>query len=171
MVFNTELEADSAILIGHLRGMINSLRKLPADKWDWTFAPPAPTPRILAIHAMQWLQCDRQHILNSDPKSHRPVPDAPTEPEAICDAMEAEANEWEALLKSLTDEDLARVTHQFAHPEGAMNVRGYVYHMIQNLIYKHGQFSTIFFALGLDGTEPYDAPFPNPIYKSELGIG
>ena len=46
-----------------------------------------------------------------------------------------------------------------------MNTRGFVCHMIQNVIYKHGQFSTIFFALGLDGDGPYEAPFPNAIYK------
>jgi hypothetical protein len=37
--------------------------------------------------------------------------------------------------------------------------------MIQNCIYKNGQLATIYFALGLDGTEPYEAPFPNPIYE------
>jgi hypothetical protein len=41
--------------------------------------------------------------------------------------------------------------------------------MIQNTIYKHGQFSTLYFALGLDGTEPYSAPFPNPIYAEIFG--
>ena len=52
-----------------------------------------------------------------------------------------------------------------------MNVRGFIAHMIQNVIYKHGQFATIFFALGMDGDGPYTAPFPNPIYKELLGIG
>lgn len=32
------------------------------------------------------------------------------------------------------------------------------------MIYKHGQLSTLFFALGLDGEEPYTAPFPNDVY-------
>ena len=48
-------------------------------------------------------------------------------------------------------------------------MRGFVCHMIQNTIYKHGQFATIYFALGLDGTEPYNAPFPNPIYEQRFG--
>ena len=51
-----------------------------------------------------------------------------------------------------------------------MNVRWFVGHMVQNTIYKHGQFSTIFFAQGLDGDGPYEAPFPNPIYAEVLGI-
>jgi hypothetical protein len=48
-------------------------------------------------------------------------------------------------------------------------VRGFVCHMVQNTIYKNGQFMTLFYALGLDGTEPYDAPFPNPIYEQCFG--
>ena len=98
MVFETELEADAQILLNHLRSMSEELRKLPEDKWNWSFAPPAPTPRILAVHALQWLQCDRQHIQVPDIKEHVLVPEAPSEPAAICDAMEAEADQWEELL-------------------------------------------------------------------------
>ncbi len=46
--------------------------RFPGDKWDWTFAPPAPTPRILATHAWQWLICDRQHIEEPDAAKHSP---------------------------------------------------------------------------------------------------
>jgi hypothetical protein len=155
----------------HLRGMVACLRKLPEDKWDWTYAPPAPTPRTLAIHTLQWLQCDRQHINFPDASTHRLVPEAPSEPGAICDALNAEADAWEVMLNSLTSADLDRPGRQFGIEEAGMNVRGFINHMIQNTIYKNGQFSTIFFALGLDGDEPYDAPFPNPIYKEVLGIG
>ena len=45
-----------------------------------------------------------------------------------------------------------------------MNVRGFVGHIVQNCVYKNGQFMTLYYALGLDGTAPYTAPFPNPIY-------
>jgi len=170
MVLNSEIEAYASLLLGHLRGMIGGLRKLPQDKWDWTYSLPAPTPRILATHALAWLQCDRQHIRNTDCSTHRPVPEAPATPEQICDAMDKEADEWEALLQSLTEQDLDRSCLQFGHAEASFNVRGFIAHMIQNVIYKHGQFATIFFAIGMDGDGPYEAPFPNPIYKSELGI-
>ena len=63
---------------------------------------------------------------------------------------------------SLTPEQMDAPRSQFN--AFGMNVRGFVLHIIQNTIYKHGQFATLYFALGLDGTEPYDAPFPNPIY-------
>ncbi len=171
MVLHSEIEAYADLLIGHFRGMARSLRKLPEDKWDWTYSIPAPTPRILAVHALQWMQCDRQHICNPDAMTHRPVPEAPSTPEEICGAMEVEADIWEEMLKAMNPEDLDREGRQFGDERGQMNVRGFIAHMVQNMIYKHGQFATIFFALGLDGDGPYEAPFPNPIYKEVLGIG
>src|SRR5579862_7287993 len=95
MVFHEELEADAFNLLGHLRAMAGNLRKLTPEHWDWTYAPPAPTPRVIAIHTLAWLQCDRQHILNPDVTTHSPVPEPPTEPEEICRALEREADEWE----------------------------------------------------------------------------
>ncbi len=68
----------------HLRGMVHSLRQLPEDKWDWTPDVAAPTARILAAHAYQWLVCDRQHIAEPDAFRHHPVPDAPADPQAMC---------------------------------------------------------------------------------------
>lgn len=41
--------------------------------------------------------------------------------------------------------------------------------MIKNCIYKNGQFATLYFALGLDGTESYAVPFPNPEYEECYG--
>lgn len=171
MVFHNELEADAGILLNHLRGMAKSLRKLTPEQWDWTYAPAAPTPRMIGTHTLAWLQCDRQHINNPDATSHKPTPDSPTEPEAICLAIEAEADEWETLLNSLTLEDLSKEYRQFGLEDRPMNVRGFVAHMVQNVIYKHGQFATIFFALGFDGTVLYKAPYPNDLYREFLGIG
>ena len=41
-----------------------------------------------------------------------------------------------------------------------MNVRGFLCHMVQNCLYKHGQFSTLYFALGLERRFALYAPFP-----------
>ena len=71
------------------------------------------------------------------------------------------------MLLSLSSEQLDRPSCQFNASDAPYNVRGYICHMIQNVIYKHGQFSELYFALGLDGKEPYMAPFPNPIYEEE----
>jgi hypothetical protein len=159
---HNETEAYADLLCSHLLSMVWRLRQIPADKWDWTFAPPAPTPRILAAHAWQWLICDRQHIGEPDATRHAPIPDPPTDPSAMCDALAEETERWRTLIGSLMPEQLAQERHQFNGHE--MNVRDFVCHMIQNCIYKNGQLATLYFALGLDGTEPYSAPFPNPLY-------
>ena len=149
-------------LRGHVRGMSWRLRQIPEDKWDWTFALPAPTPRILAAHALSWLICDRQHLEEPDSRKHALVPEISTDPTAVCDALDAEIALWETLLDALTSEDLDRPRFQFnSYP---MTVRDFLGHIVQNTVYKSGQLSTLYFALGLDGDAPYEAPFPNPIY-------
>lgn len=162
-----ENDAYATLLGMHVGGMVSFLRNLPDDQWDYAPAPPAPTPRILATHAYQWLQCDRMHILEADASTHDRVLDLPREPEAACDALMAEFRNWQTLLKKLTPEQLDAPRSQFNQSE--MNVRAFIVHIIQNTIYKNGQLATIYFALGLDGTEPYDAPFPNPIYGEVFG--
>ena len=152
----------SWLLRMHLRGMTKRLRLIPEDKWDWTFAPPAPTPRLLATHAWQWLICDRQHIEEPDAAKHPSVPNPPAEPAALCDALDAEMDRWQELLERLTPEEMDAPGSQFN--DYPMPVRGFLGHAVQNTLYKNGQLATIFFALGLDGEAPYEAPLPNPIY-------
>lgn len=164
-----ETKAYEYLLCGHLTGMVHRLRKIPADKFDYAFAPPAPTPRILAVHAWQWLVCDRYHIAEPDAAKHPRVPEPPHDQAELCDALAGETETWRALIRSLSPEKLDEARYQFNEPEAAMTVREFVGHMVQNCIYKHGQLATIYFALGLDGTEPYTAPFPNPIYEELLG--
>ena len=151
-----------SLLRMHVRGMAYCLRQIPKDKWDWTVAPPAPTPRILAAHTLSWLICDRQHIEQPDAMLHALVPDVPADPAAICDALDAEVAKWGLLLDRLSLEDLDAPRSQFN--EYPMTVRAFLGHVVQNSIYKNGQMMTLFYALGLDGDAPYDAPFPNPIY-------
>ena len=82
----------------------------------------------------------------------------------MCDLLAAETASWKALILSLTPERLDERRLRFN--AGQWNARHFICHMVQNSIYKHGQFSVLFFALGLDGNEPYVSPFPNEIYKS-----
>ena len=163
----TETEAYAGLLCGHLRGMVYRLRQLSPDQWDWTPAPPAPTARILATHAWQWLVCDRQHIAEPDALKHALVPAPPADTAALCDALAAETERWQELILGLTPAELDAPRRQFN--DYPMTVREFVCHMIQNCIYKHGQFATLYFALGLDGDAPYDAPWPNPIYRELHG--
>jgi hypothetical protein len=164
-----ENHAIAEILCGHMRKMARIAGQIPADKFDWTYAPPAPTPRTLVTHAWQWLICDRYHIEQPDASMHPRVPDPPADQQALCAALASEADTWEKMLLAMSFETMAEKRHQFNDTNWDWSVRGSVYHMIQNAIYKHGQLSTIYFALGLDGTEPYEAPFPNPIYAEVFG--
>jgi len=161
-MLTTENQAYASLLCSHLRGFAHRLRQLGPEMWDWTPSPAAPTARILAVHTWQWLICDRQHIEEPDALHHPLVQEPPAETAALCDALELETSHWDKLISELTPEQFAGMRSQFnGYP---MNTRDFVCHMIQNCIYKHGQFSTLYFAMGLDGDAPYDAPFPNPIY-------
>ena len=160
--FENELNAWAYLLCGHIETFVGRLRQLPADRWDWSPNPAAPTARTLATHAYQWLECDRQHIREPDVSRHIPVTEAPADPDALCGLLAAEAPAWSALLAELTPEKLLEERSQFgSYPA---NIRWFIGHSTQNLIYKHGQFSEIYFALELDGSALYSAPFPNPIY-------
>lgn len=161
----SEMESYEMLLCGHLEGFVHRLRQLSPEQWDWTPDPAAPTARTVAVHAWQWLICDRQHITEPDATKHAAIPDPPPTTDAFCDAFAQETENWQQLLRSLTPEQLDRPGLQFNIPDAALNVRGFICHMIQNVIYKHGQFSELYFAFGLDGKEPYTAPFPNPLYE------
>jgi len=163
MDYHNENEAYVGLLCGHMRTMIARLRKMPADKWDWTPDVAAPTARMLAEHAYMCLVGDRQHLEEPDALKHTLVPELPHDPSTVCDRLAEETERWEKLLLALTPEQFAEDRLQFnAYPR---NVRNFVCHVIQNNIYKHGQFATLYFALGLDGTAPYEAPSANPLYE------
>ncbi len=164
MQLTNENEAYAALLYHHLLGFAHRLREVPPERWEWQIEPAAPSPRILAEHAWQWLVCDRQHIYEPDALKHSDVPEPPADQQAMCDRLMEEAETWKEMILKLTPEQLDEPRRQFNHSGAELNVRWFLFHMIQNTIYKHGQFATIYFALGLDGTEPYTAPFPNPIY-------
>jgi hypothetical protein len=165
-----ENEAYEAMLCSHLEGMVYRLRQMTPEQFDYTFAPPAPSPRTLAIHAWQWLVCDRNHIAEPDASKHPRVPDPPADQKALCDALAEETENWRHLIRSLTPEKMLEERRQFNQEyDRPLNIRWFIFHMIQNAVYKHGQMSTTYFALGLDGTEPYTAPFPNPIYEELFG--
>jgi hypothetical protein len=164
----SEIEAYAGMLGEHLARLVDRLRRLPPDQWDWAPDPAAPTARIIAAHAWQWLQCDRQHILEPDASRHRRIPDPPSDPQAMCDALQEEAGHWRRMILALTPEQLAEGRFLFCHDD-PLNVRALVCHMVKNVIYKHGQLAILYFALGLDGTEPYTPPLPNPEYEECFG--
>ena len=162
--FQNEIESSEIILMFHLEKIISYLKALKPEHWDWTPDPAAPTARVIAIHTWQWLCCDRQHILEPDFDKHGDVPDAPESPQEIIACLIQEAENWKELLPTLTPEKMLEPRNQFGMPHNEMNVRFFYAHMAQNVTYKSVQLSMVIFALGYDGTAPYDAPFPNQIY-------
>jgi hypothetical protein len=158
----TETKAYADLLRIHLQEFIERLRQIPPDKWEWQPALPAPSARLLAEHAYAWLCADRQHLLEPDATRHARVPQPPARQQALCDALEQEEKWWHDFLPALTEEQLGERRRQFGIP--SRTVRWFVGHTLQNVIYKNGQLATIYFALGLDGTEPYVAPMPNDFY-------
>lgn len=159
---HTENEAYVELLCRHLTDMIDRLRAIPAEQWDWTPAPSAPSPRMIAQHTWNWLVADRQHLQESNVTRHLPIADSPTDPEALCAALEAERDYWRQTLPALTPEQFAEERFQFGM--APFGVRSLVTHITQQVIYKHGQLSTLYYALGLDGEAPYTAPYPNDDY-------
>jgi hypothetical protein len=164
-----DLERAHSNLIGHLKGMYHWASQMSEEQFDFTYHQAAPTARTLVTHAWQWLVCDRMHIEEADARKHTRVPDAPADKAALIAELEAEAKRWDEMLKAMPAEKLDEKRHQFNRTGFDWSVRGCVYHMLQNVVYKHGQLSYLAFAFGLDGTEPYDAPFPNPIYDEVFG--
>jgi hypothetical protein len=162
LVIHGENEAYIELLCGHLRRLTKRLRAIPPEKWEWQPCPAAPSPRILAQHAWLWLVSDRNHVHQPDALLHPPISEPPTAQAELCSLLEQETEEWNTLLHEMTParRDEARLAFNWR----AVNVRWLVYHMCQNVIYKHGQLAALYFQLGLDGEEPYQAPFPQNDY-------
>lgn len=150
------------VLCEHLDTMLYRLKRIPADKWDWSPAPCAPSARAIASHAWVWLVCDRAHISQPDVSLHSRVPEPPDDQQGLCTALGEETAYWRTLLREMTPDQLAEPRSQF----GLMpvSVRWFVYHMLQHVVYKSGQLAEVYFALGLDGEGPYTAPHPNEGY-------
>jgi hypothetical protein len=73
-----------------------------------------------------------------------------------------EADEWRQLIGSLAPEQLLDEREPW---EGeTRNLRSFLFHIGQNNIYKAGQIWTLAFELGVDGLDPYSAPYPNQEY-------
>ncbi len=126
----TENEAYVELLCRHLADMIHRLRAIAAGQWDWTPAPSAPSPRIIAQHTWNWLVADRQHLQEPNVTRHLPIPDSPTDPEALCEALEAERDYWRETLPVLTPEQLAEERFQFGMaPFGVRTLVTHITHL------------------------------------------
>lgn len=151
------------MLCGYVEGMASWLRKIPDAQWNWTPAVSAPTPRQVAEHTWCTLLGDRQHLEEPDVMRHSLLPDPPHEPATLCGSLEAEAQWWREWLAQQTETTYLAPRKQFGVKP--VNARWIVYHAMQQVVYKMGQLAWLYYALGLDGTEPYQAPSYNELYQ------
>ena len=160
----SELEGFDLFLAFHLNKLLERFKMMKPEDRDWSPNVAAPSARIIVEHTWQWLLCDRQHIMNPYVASHSDVAEAPASDDAFCEAFSLEIKEWRDMLASMDPKLLDEPRLQFGLEKNACNIRYFLGHTLQNVTYKSGQLSLLFFALGYDGPEQYSAPFPNEIY-------
>ncbi len=153
-------------MLTHLSTFVERLRQIPSAKWEYQVTVAAPSPRHVAEHAWLWLVCDRQYIAEPDVAKHTPPLSPPTHQQDICDLLEEEIGLWRQLLITLPLEHLGD-TREYQGNTG-VTIRYLICHMVQNVIYKHGELATVYFALGLDGTEPFTAPLPTEFHPEAI---
>lgn len=157
-----ELEVSEYGIVQYLESIARIAGLVPEEKWNWSFSERTPTTREICEHTFAWLWCDRQQIMVTDRSLHLPTPDPPANPRAMIELLQQEGMEWRSLIRSLSPEILAEEREPW--PGEVRVVRSFLFHMLQNVIYKLGQLSLLAFELGLDGSKPYDAPYPNRLY-------
>jgi len=157
-----ELEAFEVMTAGYVGSILRAARQIPEDKWNWSFSERTPTAREICEHTFAWLWCDRQQMTLLDRSLHLPTPDLPSERESMIELLADEGEDWRRLVRSLTPEQL--LDERESWDGDTSNLRSFLFHMGQHVIYKAGQIWMLNFELGLDGAEPYDAPYPNRYY-------
>ncbi len=162
----TEPEAYRDLLELHLKKIIARSLAMSEVQWNWSPSPSAPTTAALVEHAWVWLVSDRVQIQDRNENGFCPE-HLPESKEDLIAALEEEAGEWKRMLTSMEPALLDDPLKNFGVQE--IDVRRLVTHMVQNVIYKSGQLSANYFALGLDGTEPYSAPFPRDVLEEIRG--
>ncbi|MEQ1935473.1 MAG: hypothetical protein ABL962_16560, partial [Fimbriimonadaceae bacterium] len=90
------------------------------------------------------------------------VPALPDDQESMIALLQTEADQWRLLIQALSPSQLDEERESWDGE--TRNVRGFLFHMGQHVIYKAGQMWMLNFGLGLDGDADYTAPHPNEIY-------
>ncbi|MEQ1820908.1 MAG: DinB family protein [Fimbriimonadaceae bacterium] len=159
---NSELEAYELMIAGYVGSIVRAARLIPDDKWNWSFSERTPTAREVCEHTFAWLVCDRQQMTLLDRSQHRPTPDPPADRQSMIRLLEEEARTWRHLIRSLSPEQMLDERESW---DGEMRlIRSFLFHCGQEVVYKTGQIWMLAFELGLDGSEPYNAPYPNRYY-------
>lgn len=157
-----ELETFEIMTAGFVGSIVRAAKQIPDDKWNWSFSNATPTAREVCEHTFLWLWCDRQQISVLNRAEHLPVPALPDDQESMIALLQTEADQWRLLIQALSPSQLDEERESWDGE--TRNVRGFLFHMGQHVIYKAGQMWMLNFGLGLDGDGVYTAPHPNEIY-------
>ena len=165
---DVEAKSYDRLLQLHLDKMIERCHKMSDEQWNWRPTPPAPSTKEVVEHAWIWLVMDRLHIENEIDMAAWQASSPPASRTLMIAEFERETKRWHEMLTSMDN----RVLDQDRKRSGIFRatVRYFVQHMVQNVIYKSGQLSTLYFAQGLDGEAPFKAPMPNEIQEMVAGL-
>ncbi len=158
----SEIEVFEVMTAGYVGSIVRAAKSVPGEKWNWSFSPQTPSAREICEHTFVWLWCDRQQMAGLDRAQHRPTPTLPENQEAMIRLLMEEAAEWRRLVRALKPEDLDQQREPW--PGETRNIRSFLFHMGQHVIYKAGQMWMLAFGMELDGSGPYSAPYPNEMY-------
>lgn len=159
----TEFVVFEKLICGYVGSVLRAANRIPADKWDWSFVAATPSAREICEHTFMWLWCDRQQINVLDRTQHVRTPDLPLERDAMLAMLQEEGEAWRDLIQSLTPEMLEEEREPW--PGEIRNLRGFLYHASQHVVFKAGQIWVLVYGLGLDGPDPYRAPYPDYFYE------
>lgn len=154
----SEIEAFEQLICGFTGGILRRAREIPEEKWNWSFSERTPTAREICEHAWMWLRRDRQDIT----ADQGAIPETPIDRTEMLELLASEKDAWQDLIQTIKAPTMDELRFT---PDGySRSIRGYLFHMAQHIVSKCGQMTMLYFELGLDGGEPYDAPHPNRLF-------
>ena len=132
------------------------------EQWTWRPSAPAPNAKETVSHALAWMISDRMHLEERADVATADV-DIPTSQKDLLGALKEEADKWRSWLSKADSRELSKKVKRY----GILPVtkRFFVGHALQNLVYKSGQLSVLYFTQGLDGDAPFTAPMPKDILE------
>ncbi len=147
----------------HADNIIKRSEAMTHEQWTWRPAIPAPNSQETASHALAWMISDRMH-LEEQPNLHSAKVDIADNKNDLIEQFKREAEIWREWLSKADHRELNKKVKRFGiFP---MTKRFFVGHALQNLVYKSGQLSILYFAQGLDGDAPFNAPMPEQILET-----
>jgi len=152
---NTECDVYRLMFLFHAEHIIQRCEAMTDEQWNWRPSVPAPNARETASHALMWMISDRMH-LEERTDVHTAIVEVPNKKEELLQAFRSEVEVWRTWLTNADSRDLNKKVKRFGILPTTK--RFFVGHALQNLVYKSGQVSVLYFAQGLDGTEPFKAP-------------